>query len=146
MLSVLTRFMFTSADGLARRPVAHTCGPVLELPWTYASYILNYAPNLTVYWSVKPHMNSALRRLNMVCVWSDCSRSKRQNLEGKYFWTSGQKWVNNVISYISIYLSYLCLLSGVLSVRVTSVIQCLICLRAEGAHVFTAEHIIICQI
>ncbi|KAL2088710.1 hypothetical protein ACEWY4_015609 [Coilia grayii] len=29
---------FTSADGLARRPVAHTCGPVLELPWTYASY------------------------------------------------------------------------------------------------------------
>ncbi|XP_076876894.1 uncharacterized protein LOC143526112 isoform X2 [Brachyhypopomus gauderio] len=30
--------MFTSADGLARRPVAHTCGPVLELPWTYASY------------------------------------------------------------------------------------------------------------
>lgn len=30
--------MFTAVDGLARRPVAHTCGPVLELPWTYASY------------------------------------------------------------------------------------------------------------
>lgn len=30
--------MFTSTDGLARRPIAHTCGPVLELPWTYASY------------------------------------------------------------------------------------------------------------
>lgn len=30
--------MFTSSDGAARRPVAHTCGPVLELPWTYASY------------------------------------------------------------------------------------------------------------
>lgn len=30
--------MFTAIDGLARRPVAHTCGPVLELPWTYASY------------------------------------------------------------------------------------------------------------
>lgn len=30
--------MFTAVDGLGRRPVAHTCGPVLELPWTYASY------------------------------------------------------------------------------------------------------------
>ena len=30
--------MFTPSDGVARRPVAHTCGPVLELPWTYASY------------------------------------------------------------------------------------------------------------
>ncbi|XP_073808037.1 uncharacterized protein isoform X2 [Danio rerio] len=30
--------LFTSSDGLARRPVAHTCGPVLELPWTYTSY------------------------------------------------------------------------------------------------------------
>ncbi|CAJ1069766.1 uncharacterized protein LOC119008776 isoform X1 [Xyrichtys novacula] len=30
--------MFTAVEGLARRPVAHTCGPVLELPWTYASY------------------------------------------------------------------------------------------------------------
>lgn len=30
--------MFTSSDGLACRPIAHTCGPVLELPWTYASY------------------------------------------------------------------------------------------------------------
>ncbi len=30
--------IFTSLDGLARRPVAHTCGPVLELPSTYSSY------------------------------------------------------------------------------------------------------------
>lgn len=30
--------MFTVVDGLARRPVAHTCGPVLELPVTYGSY------------------------------------------------------------------------------------------------------------
>lgn len=30
--------IFTSNDGLARRPVAHTCGHVLELPWTYMSY------------------------------------------------------------------------------------------------------------
>lgn len=30
--------MFTPAEGLGRRPVAHTCGPVLELPRTYASY------------------------------------------------------------------------------------------------------------
>lgn len=30
--------LFTPLDGLARWPVAHTCGPVLELPWTYTSY------------------------------------------------------------------------------------------------------------
>nr|XP_054594315.1 uncharacterized protein LOC129161848 [Nothobranchius furzeri] len=30
--------LFTSLDGVARRPVAHTCGPVLELPWTYLSF------------------------------------------------------------------------------------------------------------
>ncbi|CAI5671030.1 unnamed protein product [Oreochromis niloticus] len=30
--------LFTPVDGLARRPVAHTCGPLLELPWTYTSY------------------------------------------------------------------------------------------------------------
>lgn len=29
---------FTSLDVLARRPVAHTCGPVLVLPCTYSSY------------------------------------------------------------------------------------------------------------
>ena len=28
---------FTSMDGLARRPIAHTCGPLLELPKTYRS-------------------------------------------------------------------------------------------------------------
>lgn len=30
--------IFTPLEGLARRPVAHTCGPVLELPQTYNSY------------------------------------------------------------------------------------------------------------
>lgn len=30
--------LFTPVEGLARRPIAHTCGPVLELPWTYTSY------------------------------------------------------------------------------------------------------------
>ncbi|CAL8351969.1 unnamed protein product, partial [Boreogadus saida] len=29
---------FTALEGLARRPVAHTCGPLLELPSTYYSY------------------------------------------------------------------------------------------------------------
>ena len=29
---------FTALEGLARRPVAHTCGPLLELPSTYDSY------------------------------------------------------------------------------------------------------------
>ena len=29
---------FTSMDGYARRPIAHTCGPLLELPRTYQSY------------------------------------------------------------------------------------------------------------
>lgn len=29
---------FSSLDGLSRRPVAHTCGPVLDLPSTYQSY------------------------------------------------------------------------------------------------------------
>lgn len=29
---------FTSMDGFARRPIAHTCGPLLELPRTYISY------------------------------------------------------------------------------------------------------------
>lgn len=29
---------FTTLEGLARRPVAHTCGSVLELPCTYKSY------------------------------------------------------------------------------------------------------------
>ena len=29
---------FSSLDGLTRRPVAHTCGPVLEIPSTYQSY------------------------------------------------------------------------------------------------------------
>ncbi|XP_046704308.1 uncharacterized protein LOC124385191 [Silurus meridionalis] len=32
------RVVFTTLDGLARRPVAHTCGSVLELPCTYNSY------------------------------------------------------------------------------------------------------------
>ena len=31
---------FTSLDGLARRPIAHTCTPV-ELPTTYKSYELS---------------------------------------------------------------------------------------------------------
>lgn len=30
--------LFTPVEGLARRPIAHTCGPTLELPWTYVSY------------------------------------------------------------------------------------------------------------
>ncbi|KAM7406967.1 hypothetical protein PAMA_002936 [Pampus argenteus] len=29
---------FTSLEGLARRPIAHTCGPTVELPSTYNSY------------------------------------------------------------------------------------------------------------
>lgn len=29
---------FTSLEGIARRPIAHTCGPLLELPRTYQSY------------------------------------------------------------------------------------------------------------
>ena len=29
---------FVKVDGLARRPVAHTCGPGLELPTTYQSF------------------------------------------------------------------------------------------------------------
>lgn len=27
------------SDGLASRPIAHTCGPVLELPSTYTNYV-----------------------------------------------------------------------------------------------------------
>ena len=30
--------IFTALEGLLRRPVAHTCGSVLELPYTYNSY------------------------------------------------------------------------------------------------------------
>ncbi|KAK3097777.1 hypothetical protein FSP39_013093 [Pinctada imbricata] len=30
--------IFTQLEGFSRRPVAHTCGPVLELPSTYSSY------------------------------------------------------------------------------------------------------------
>lgn len=30
--------IFTVLEGLQRRPVAHTCGSVLELPCTYNSY------------------------------------------------------------------------------------------------------------
>lgn len=29
---------FTSLEGLPRQPVAHTCGPTVELPSTYNSY------------------------------------------------------------------------------------------------------------
>lgn len=29
---------FTELDGIARRPIAHTCGSVLELPSTYDEY------------------------------------------------------------------------------------------------------------
>ena len=29
---------FTSMEGLSRRPIAHTCGPLLELPHTYQSF------------------------------------------------------------------------------------------------------------
>lgn len=29
---------FTQLEGLGRRPIAHTCGPLLELPSTYLSY------------------------------------------------------------------------------------------------------------
>lgn len=29
---------FTKLDGLGRRPIAHTCGPVLEMPSTYSAY------------------------------------------------------------------------------------------------------------
>ena len=29
---------FTDLDGAAQRPVAHTCGSVLELPTTYQSF------------------------------------------------------------------------------------------------------------
>ena len=34
----MIKVTFTGLDGLARRPIAHTCGPVLELPCTYISY------------------------------------------------------------------------------------------------------------
>lgn len=30
--------IFTPLEGLARRPIAHTCGPTLKLPSTYNSY------------------------------------------------------------------------------------------------------------
>ncbi|XP_069125428.1 uncharacterized protein [Argopecten irradians] len=30
--------IFTPLEGLARRPIAHTCGPSLELPFTYQTY------------------------------------------------------------------------------------------------------------
>lgn len=30
---------FNSTTGMARRPIAHTCGRVLELPSTYISYL-----------------------------------------------------------------------------------------------------------
>jgi len=30
--------IFTTLEGLARRPIAHTCGSILELPCTYNSY------------------------------------------------------------------------------------------------------------
>ncbi|GAA6091618.1 uncharacterized protein LOC113078290, partial [Tachysurus ichikawai] len=30
--------IFTPLEGLSRRPIAHTCGPTLELPSTYNSY------------------------------------------------------------------------------------------------------------
>lgn len=29
---------FTTMEGLARRPIAHTCGPLIELPCTYQTY------------------------------------------------------------------------------------------------------------
>ena len=29
---------FIATDGLARRPIAHTCGPTLEIPSTYQVY------------------------------------------------------------------------------------------------------------
>ena len=32
------RVSFVNLDGLAQRPVAHTCGCVLELPVTYESF------------------------------------------------------------------------------------------------------------
>ena len=34
----MIKVTFTGLDGLAHRPIAHTCGPVLELPCTYKSY------------------------------------------------------------------------------------------------------------
>lgn len=39
--------LFTPTVGLARRPAAHTCGPVLELPWTHTAY-----PELALKWTV----------------------------------------------------------------------------------------------
>lgn len=30
--------MFTSAEGLGRRPIAHTCGATLEVPTNYSTY------------------------------------------------------------------------------------------------------------
>lgn len=29
---------FTNMDGFQRRPIAHTCDPILELPCTYQNY------------------------------------------------------------------------------------------------------------
>ena len=29
---------FNKLDGLARRPIAHTCGCIMELPVTYSTY------------------------------------------------------------------------------------------------------------
>ena len=29
---------FSALDGASRRPVAHTCGPLLEIPSSYQSY------------------------------------------------------------------------------------------------------------
>ena len=30
---------FTKLEGVGCRPIAHTCGPVLELPSTYANFV-----------------------------------------------------------------------------------------------------------
>ena len=30
---------FIKCEGLSARPIAHTCGPLLEIPSTYANYV-----------------------------------------------------------------------------------------------------------
>ena len=33
------KISFIKSEGFSSRPIAHTCGPVLELPSTYANYV-----------------------------------------------------------------------------------------------------------
>lgn len=77
---------FYLVDGLARRPIAHTCGPLLEVPCTYQSYN-ELAEEFTSIMREKEGwtFNIVWTVANVVCLKNSLFKESSQDMHVDYF-------------------------------------------------------------